>query len=53
VGKNVAVFGTYAGRVRSPDRAVKKLEKMLKQRVPNLKLISPSLSVKVNGVTGL
>ena len=25
--KNVAVFGTYSGRSRNPDRAVKKLEK--------------------------
>jgi flavorubredoxin len=50
--KSAAVFGTYAGRVRSPDRAVKKLEKMMEQKLPNLKLISPSLSVKVNGVTG-
>src|SRR5208337_547238 len=26
--KNVAIFGTYAGKVRDPDRAVKKLEIM-------------------------
>ena len=50
--KDVAVFGTYAGRVRSPDRAVKKLEKMLEKKLPNLKIFSPSLSIKVNGVTG-
>jgi len=27
--KNAAVFGTYSGRVRTPDRAVRKLEKMV------------------------
>ncbi len=50
--KHAAVFGTYAGRVRSPDRAVKKLEKMVENKLPNLKLIAPSLSVRVKGVTG-
>ncbi len=50
--KNAAVFGTYSGRVRSPDRAVKKLEQKLEEKLPNLKLISPSLSIKVKGVTG-
>ncbi len=47
----VAVFGTYAGRVRS-DRAVKKLEKMLEQKLPKLSLIAPGLSIRVNGITG-
>ena len=50
--KNVAVFGTYSGRVRPLDRAVKKIEKILGTKAPNLKLLSPSLSVKVKGVTG-
>jgi flavodoxin len=50
--KNVAVFGTYSGRVRLVDRAVKKLEKMVKEKLPNLNLISPGLSIRVNGVTG-
>jgi flavorubredoxin len=50
--KHVAVFGTYSGRVRDPDRAVKKLEKMAKKKLPNLKLISPSLSIRVNGIPG-
>ena len=50
--KNVAVFGTYSGRSRNPDRAVKKLEKIVKKSLPNLKLLSSSLSIKVNGVTG-
>jgi len=50
--RDVAVFGTYAGRVRTVDRAVKKLGKIVEKKLPNLHLISPSLSVRVNGVTG-
>jgi len=50
--KNVVVFGTYSGRSRNPDRAVKKLEKIVKKSLPNLKLLSSNLSIKVNGVTG-
>jgi flavorubredoxin len=50
--KNAAVFGTYSGRSRNPDRAVKKLEKIVEKSLTNLKLLSPSLSIKVNGVTG-
>lgn len=50
--KNVAVFGTYSGRVRTVDRAVKKLEKIVEKKLPNLKLISPSLSIRVNGIPG-
>lgn len=50
--KNVAVFGTYSGRKRPVDRAVKKLEITLGKKLPNLKLLSPSLSVRVKGVTG-
>jgi flavodoxin len=48
----VAVFGTYAGRIRTLDRAVKKMEKIVEKKLPNVKLILPSLSVRVNGVTG-
>jgi len=50
--KHVAVFGTYSGRVRIVDRAVKKLEKMVEKKLPKLKLISPSLSIRVNGIPG-
>jgi flavorubredoxin len=50
--KNVAVFGTYSGRKRPLDRAVKKLEIILEKKLPNLKLLSPSLSVRVKGVKG-
>jgi flavodoxin len=50
--KEVAVFGTYSGRIRTVDRAVKKLEELVKKNLPKLKLLSPSLSVRVKGVTG-
>jgi len=50
--RDVSVFGTYAGRVRTIDRALKKLEKIVEKKLPNIHLISPSLSVRVNGVTG-
>jgi flavorubredoxin len=49
--KKVAVFGTYAGKERY-DRAVKTIEKMVQDKMPNLTLILPSLSVRVNGVSG-
>ena len=49
---DVAIFGTYSGKFRSPDRAVRKLEKMAKKKLPNLKLISPSLSIRVHGIPG-
>lgn len=49
--RNVIVFGTYSGRIRA-DRSVKKLEQMLKKKMPTLNLLLPGLSIKVNGVTG-
>lgn len=51
-GKDVVVFGTYAGKERAVDRAEKKLETIVKNKLPNLNLISPGLSVRVNGITG-
>lgn len=51
--KEAAVFGTYAGRVSArDDRAVKKLEQMVKKKLSNLNLILPSLSVRVIGIQG-
>jgi flavorubredoxin len=47
-----AVFGTYSGRARPVDRAVKKLEAMVQAKMPTLKPVLPSLSVRVNGVRG-
>lgn len=50
--KNVAVFGTYAGKIRTVDRAVKKLGKMAEKKLSNLNLVSPGLSIRVNGIRG-
>jgi len=49
---DVAIFGTYSGRVRIQDRAEKKLEKQVAEKLPKLKQVMPGLSVKVKGVTG-
>jgi len=51
--KKVAVFGTYAGKERNPDRAVKKLEKIVKKKLSNQSLVSPGgLSIRVNKLRG-
>jgi hypothetical protein len=47
-----AVFGTYAGRARPVDRAVRKLEDLVRSKLPALKPVVPALSVRVNGVSG-
>lgn len=49
---SVAIFGTYSVRVRVQDRAEKKLEKLAAEKLPNLRHITPGLSVRVKGVTG-
>lgn len=50
--KKVVVFGTYAGKVRVVDRAVKKLENLVKKKLPSLDFISPTLSIRVNKIRG-
>ena len=50
--KNMAGFGTYSGEVREPYRAVRKMEKKLKEKAQEINLISPILSVRVLGITG-
>jgi flavorubredoxin len=50
--KSVAVFGTYSGRARPVDRAVKKVEKMVQKKLPNLNRILPGLSIRVKGIPG-
>lgn len=47
-----AVFGTYAGRARPVDRAMKKLQVLVQAKMPSLKMVLPGLSVRVNGVSG-
>lgn len=50
--KKIAIFGTYAGKERVLDRAVKKMNTMVQDKMPNLSLVLPSLSVRVHGVSG-
>jgi flavorubredoxin len=50
--KKAAVFGTYSGKERAVDRAVKKLEHMIEKKFPSLTLISPGLSIRVTGIPG-
>jgi len=53
-GKVVAVFDTYLGK-RSDyffEKAVKKMEKRIGEKVSGLKLIIPGLSIKVGGMKG-
>ena len=48
--KLVAVFDTYAGN--EYEKAVKKMEKRIGEKAPGLKLSSPGLSIRVEGVRG-
>ena len=50
--KQVAVFGTYSGKIRVEDRAVKKMEKVIQEKMRGITLIKPTLSVRVRGVSG-
>lgn len=45
-----AVFDTYIGK--DFETAVKKMEKLLEEKVPDLKRIAPGLSVRVQGMKG-
>jgi flavodoxin len=49
-GKLVAVFDTYMGA--SFEKATKKMEEQMVQEAPGMKLISPSLSIRVEGTKG-
>ena len=49
-GKLVTVFDTYGGR--DYEKAVKKMEKQIADKAPGLKLTSPGLSIRVDGVRG-
>ena len=49
-GKLTAVFDTYLGR--DFEKAVKKMEKQIGQKVPGLKLAVPGLSIRVDGTKG-
>jgi len=48
--KWIAVFDTYMGK--EYEKAVKKMEKRIGEKVPALKLITSGLSIKVDGMKG-
>jgi len=48
--KWVAVFDTYLGG--DFEKAVKKMEKRISEKVPSLKLITSGLSIRVDGMKG-
>jgi len=48
--KWVAVFDTYGGN--DFEKAVRKMEQKLAEKVPGLKILAPGLSIKVNGMKG-
>ena len=47
----VAVFDTQLGGNQF-EKAVKKMEKRISEKIPRLKLIAPGLSIKVGGMSG-
>ena len=49
-GNQVAVFDTYMGG--DFEKAVKKMEKQLNEKVPGLKLTTTGLSIRVKGTKG-
>ncbi len=49
-GKMGAVFDTYMGG--NFEKAAKKMEKKINEKVPGLKLVAPGLSIKVQGMKG-
>ena len=50
--KWAVAFDTYFQRQRYFEKAMKKLEKQINQKLPKVKLITSGLSIKVNGVNG-
>ena len=49
-GKSAAVFDTYM--YKDFEKAMKKMEKQISGKVPALKLVTPSLSIRVEGMKG-
>ena len=49
-GKYAAVFDTYMGS--DFEKAVKKMEKQISEKAPQLKLAVPGLSIRVKGMKG-
>jgi len=49
-GKQAALFDTYGGK--DYEKVVKKMERQISEKAPELKLLAPGLSVKVKGMKG-
>ena len=49
-GKLVAAFDTYIGK--DYEKALKKMEQQISKKAPSLKLATPGLSIRVNGMKG-
>ena len=49
-GKYAAVFDTYMAT--DYEKAMKKMEKQINEKVPELMLLTPGLSIKVDGMKG-
>lgn len=50
--KWAAAFDTYFQRGKYFEKSMRKLEGQITKKLPNLKLITPGLSIKVKGVNG-
>ena len=50
--KWIAAFDTYIWREKNFGKAMRKLEKRMSEKFPDVKLLSPGLSIKVIGITG-
>jgi flavorubredoxin len=48
----VACFDTYMGREKNRARATRKLEKRVSEKLPDVKLTTPGLSIKVTAIKG-
>lgn len=48
----VAVFDTYFAKKKNFEKAMKQMEKRVGEKLPGVMLISPGLSIMVNGVNG-
>jgi len=50
--KQFAVFDTYYGRARNFEKAMKKLEKLIREKLPSWKPMTSGLSIKVINIMG-
>ena len=49
-GKPIAVFDTYIGK--DFEKAVKKMEKQITEKAHDMRLLTPRLSIRVQGMKG-